>query len=119
MRLCAGQVQRYTFGGAVPRLLREGGVAALWHGNTSYMLRHVPSTTLSFTLTDALLRRLPHFDAGKDLPAAAAVNILAGGLGGAAALALVYPLDFATIRHARGAVPWRSAGGRRGGWRPV
>ncbi|EFJ52023.1 ADP/ATP carrier protein, probably mitochondrial, partial [Volvox carteri f. nagariensis] len=85
---------------AVPRLVREGGVRELWRGNGAYMLRHVPSTTLSFAFKDALLRALPHYDAFEDLGKAALVNLAAGFIGGAAALFFVYPLDFATIRMA-------------------
>eukprot|EP00198_Chlamydomonas_reinhardtii_P002035 XP_001691371.1 ADP/ATP carrier protein [Chlamydomonas reinhardtii] len=54
--ITSGQVRRYTIVDSVPRLLREGGVRELWRGNGAYMLRHVPSTTLSFAFKDALLR---------------------------------------------------------------
>ncbi|GFR52791.1 hypothetical protein Agub_g15410, partial [Astrephomene gubernaculifera] len=96
----SGQVKRYTVVDAVPRLLREGGLRELWRGNAAYMLRHVPSTTLSFAFKDAALRLLPHFATQQQLAAATAVNLAAGFLGGAAALLVVYPLDFATIRMA-------------------
>ncbi|KAG2490693.1 hypothetical protein HYH03_010854 [Edaphochlamys debaryana] len=104
-----GQVPRYTVLGAAPRLLREGGLRELWRGNAAYMARHIPSTTLSFAFKDALLRAvLPpvHLKHGagptgvEGLGAAAATNMAAGFVGGAAALFLVYPLDFATIRMA-------------------
>lgn len=95
----SGAFRRYTVMDALPRLVHEGGVQNLWRGCPAYMLRHVPSTTLSFAFKDALLRRLPHYEAhGEHLPRAAAVHLLAGFLGGAAALFLVYPMDFATIR---------------------
>ncbi|GLC33503.1 hypothetical protein PLESTB_000082100 [Pleodorina starrii] len=96
----SGQVRPYRVLSAVPRLVQEGGVRDLWRGNAAYMLRHVPSTTLSFAFKDALLRALPHYDASADLGKAALVNMAAGFLGGAAALFFVYPLDFATIRMA-------------------
>ncbi|KXZ54560.1 hypothetical protein GPECTOR_4g625 [Gonium pectorale] len=101
----SGQVARYSVLGAVPRLLREGGPPELWRGAAAYMARHVPSTTLSFAFKDAALRLLPapHPDPHTpgELAAAAAVHLTAGFLGGAAALFLVYPLDFATIRTQR------------------
>lgn len=62
------------------------------------MLRHVPSTTLSFAFKDAILRALPKYSTYDDLGKAALVNLMAGFVGGASALFLVYPLDFATIR---------------------
>ena len=176
-------MRRYTIVDSVPRLLREGGVRELWRGNGAYMLRHVPSTTLSFAFKDALLRHvLPHIDLAPPPPpppqpsppdaavagggrgasgaaagpgpgsiagapgwsrvdrerleaervardregmkrfaAATAVNLAAGFLGGAAALLLVYPLDFATIRWGGGGKgPGERGRGKRGeagGWR--
>ncbi|GIL52841.1 hypothetical protein Vafri_8605 [Volvox africanus] len=94
------QVRRYRVMTAVPRLIREGGARELWRGNGAYMLRHVPSTTLSFAFKDAVLRALPHYGGYEDLGRAALVNLAAGFIGGTAALFLVYPLDFATIRMA-------------------
>ncbi|GLI59946.1 hypothetical protein VaNZ11_001998 [Volvox africanus] len=98
--ITSGQVRRYRVMTAVPRLAREGGVRELWRGNGAYMLRHVPSTTLSFAFKDAVLRTLPHYGGYEDLGRAALVNLAAGFIGGTAALFLVYPLDFATIRMA-------------------
>ncbi|PNH05639.1 ADP,ATP carrier protein, partial [Tetrabaena socialis] len=96
----SGVVRRYTVLDALPRLLKDGGLRELWRGNAAYMLRHVPSTTLSFAFKDAVLRVAPRYDSPEQLPLAAAVNMGAGFVGGAAALLLVYPLDFATIRMA-------------------
>ncbi|KAG1661177.1 hypothetical protein FOA52_002629 [Chlamydomonas sp. UWO 241] len=81
---------------------REIGLAGLWRGNLPYMLRHVPSTSLSFSLKDALLATLPHPGGTHEQEPAAhlARNMAAGGLAGAAALAVVYPLDFTSIRMA-------------------
>jgi solute carrier family 25 (adenine nucleotide translocator) protein 4/5/6/31 len=101
MRRRNAQVKRYRVLSAVPRLVREGGVRDLWRGSGPYMLRHVPSTTLSFAFKDALLRALPRYGTAEDLGKATLVNLAAGFLGGAAALFLVYPLDFATIRWAK------------------
>ena len=79
------------------------------------MMRHVPSTTLSFAFKDAMLRHLPHYGAAEDLGKAALVNLAAGFVGGAAALLLVYPVDFATIRWGRlGLRVRRREGERRG-----
>jgi solute carrier family 25 (adenine nucleotide translocator) protein 4/5/6/31 len=52
--ILSGRVPRYSFTKAFARLLREQGPAGLWRGNTPYLLRHVPSIALSFTIKDAL-----------------------------------------------------------------
>lgn len=44
----AGKVPRYSFVHSFGRLAREQGVLALWRGNTPYLLRHVPSISMSF-----------------------------------------------------------------------
>jgi hypothetical protein len=47
-------VARYSFTQAFRRLLHEQGLVGLWRGNVPYLLRHVPSIALSFTIKDAL-----------------------------------------------------------------
>ena len=54
----SGRVPRYSFVAAFARLLREQGPSGLWRGNTPYLLRHVPSIALSFTLKDGLREAL-------------------------------------------------------------
>mmetsp|Transcript_28375 Transcript_28375/g.62380 ORF Transcript_28375/g.62380 Transcript_28375/m.62380 type:complete len:401 (+) Transcript_28375:162-1364(+) len=95
-----GKVSRYTFWNSFPRLAREQGLLSLWRGNMPYMLRHVPSTTLSFTLNAAFQHQLPEFNPRESPAAHLAMNLLAGGMAGAISLAIVYPLDFATIKMA-------------------
>lgn len=46
--LCAGKVPRYSFVHSFGRLVREQGLLGLWRGNTPYLLRHVPSISMSF-----------------------------------------------------------------------
>lgn len=46
--LAAGKVPRYSFVHSFGRLAREQGLLALWRGNTPYLLRHVPSISMSF-----------------------------------------------------------------------
>ena len=111
----SGRVARYGFAHAFGRLVREQGLPGLWRGNTPYLLRHVPSVALSLSLKDALRGALLPLvpaggggggeggsaggapGAGSPLPLLAA-NALAGGLGGALALAAVYPFEWATVR---------------------
>jgi hypothetical protein len=44
----AGKVPRYSFVHSFGRLAQEQGVLGLWRGNTPYLLRHVPSISMSF-----------------------------------------------------------------------
>jgi hypothetical protein len=46
--LSAGKVPRYSFVHSFGRLAREQGVLGLWRGNTPYLMRHVPSISMSF-----------------------------------------------------------------------
>lgn len=43
--VASGAVPRYTFRNAWGRLVKEGGLAALWHGNLPYTFRHVPPSS--------------------------------------------------------------------------
>lgn len=51
----AGKVPRYSFVHSFGRLAREQGLLALWRGNTPYLLRHVPSISMSFAFKVGLL----------------------------------------------------------------
>jgi hypothetical protein len=44
----AGKVPRYSFVHSFGRLAKEQGLLGLWRGNTPYLLRHVPSISMSF-----------------------------------------------------------------------
>lgn len=44
----SGKVPRYSFVHSFGRLAKEQGLLALWRGNTPYLLRHVPSISMSF-----------------------------------------------------------------------
>ncbi|KAF8071291.1 ADP,ATP carrier protein [Scenedesmus sp. PABB004] len=97
-RIISGKVPRYSFVHSFGRLAREQGVLGLWRGNTPYLLRHVPSISMSFAFKDAFREALPRVDAAARPAAALAVNAAAGAAAGALSLALVYPFEFATVR---------------------
>lgn len=66
----------------------------------------MPSTTLSFALKDTFLQHVfPQFDPTEEPTQYMATRIAAGGIAGVLALALVYPMDFATIRMAANVGP--------------
>ncbi|GBF99816.1 hypothetical protein Rsub_12569 [Raphidocelis subcapitata] len=100
-RIVSGSIARYSFVASFARLLREQGPSGLWRGNTPYLLRHVPSIALSFTLKDGLREALlPLVGESGTGWRVLAVNALSGGLAGVVSLALVYPFEFATVRMA-------------------
>ncbi len=53
--------------------------------------RHVPSTTLSFAIKDAIGRAMPAYDPATQQREYALSRIAAGGAAGVIALAIVYP----------------------------
>lgn len=71
---------------------------SLWRGNTPYVLRHIPSITLSFAFKDLLISALPRYHPHQEFAKFMATNILAGGISGFAVLGIVYPFDYANIR---------------------
>ncbi|KAF6261356.1 mitochondrial carrier domain-containing protein [Scenedesmus sp. NREL 46B-D3] len=97
-RILSGKVPRYSFVHSFGRLAREQGVLGLWRGNTPYLLRHVPSISMSFAFKDAFREALPCYDASSSPFSALAANAAAGAAAGALSLAVVYPFEFATIR---------------------
>lgn len=97
-RILSGKVPRYSFVHSFGRLAREQGLLALWRGNTPYLLRHVPSISMSFAFKDAFKQWLPRPDAAVRPWGALASNAAAGAAAGALSLAIVYPFEFATVR---------------------
>ncbi|KAJ9511333.1 hypothetical protein QJQ45_029745 [Haematococcus lacustris] len=94
----SGRLPKFRFTTSFARITREQGVSSLWRGCLPYMLRHVPSTTLSFAFKDGVQRALPDLDPRTQRAAFVASRLLSGGLAGVAALAVVYPLEYTTIR---------------------
>ena len=80
------------------RVASEQGVASLWRGNFTNVLRYFPTQALNF----AFKERYKKFFKPKDKDASFfrkfAGNLLAGGCAGATSLSVVYPLDFARTR---------------------
>ena len=81
-----GHRPRYAFVTSFGRLIKEQGVLSLWHGNSAWLLRRLPSTTLSFTLNDVLRERVvPHYDHTTQPVRHLAANLSAGFMAGASA----------------------------------
>jgi len=98
-RIKSGEVPRYTgIGNCFSRIMSEQGVAAFWRGNTVNIIRYFPTQAFNLAFKDTIKSTFPRFDKNKETAKFAAVQILSGGLAGAAALTIVYPLDYARTR---------------------
>jgi len=76
---------------------KQGGILSFWRGNTPNVLRQAGTAGLNFALMeqyqDIARKTLRHYHP-------AAVSFLSGGLAGATATTLLYPLDFIRTRMA-------------------
>lgn len=82
----------------IVRVVREQGVLSFWRGNLSNVVRYVPSTAFAFATKDWFKRTFCFSDPGKEPYKFYIGNIVSGGVGGAAASILTYPLDFTRTR---------------------
>jgi len=80
------------------RVVAEEGVAALWKGNFTNVLRYFPTQALNFAFKD-YFKKLFGKDKKKDGYFKWFIgNLAAGGAAGSASLSFVYPLDYARTR---------------------
>ena len=77
-------------------IYREGGAFAFWRGNGANVLKVVPETAVKFAAFDAL-KQLVAVDPGN---ATTSERFVAGGIAGAAAQAVIYPLEIVKTRMA-------------------
>ena len=66
-----------------------------WAGNGVNCLRYFPTQACNFAFKDPIKSLLPKADKRTEFGKFFAINMLSGGLAGAASLLFVYPLDFA------------------------
>lgn len=99
-KVLSNEIPRYNFLNTFQRLTKEQGILSLWRGNTPYLLRHIPGTSLGFAFKDKLHRLLPAYDPQHNFWQFAAANILSGSIAGGCALAFVYPMELVTVRMA-------------------
>ena len=95
----SGEVPRYTgIGNCFSRIMSEQGVAAFWRGNTVNIIRYFPTQAFNLAFKDTIKASFPRFNKNTETAKFAAVQVASGGLAGAAALTIVYPLDYARTR---------------------
>jgi solute carrier family 25 (adenine nucleotide translocator) protein 4/5/6/31 len=98
--LASGKLkQRYTgIANCFTRVVSEEGVAALWKGNFTNVLRYFPTQALNFMFKDEVKKHLS-FDKKKyGYPMYFLGNIASGGVAGTLSLLFVYSLDYARTR---------------------
>jgi len=80
------------------RIPKEQGFLSFWRGNSASVLRCFPYQALNFSVKDKLRERF-HKSIDMELLSHRMIsNLLAGGLAGAFALSVIYPLDYARTR---------------------
>jgi len=95
----SGKVERYTgIGNCFTRIYAEQGVGAFWRGNTVNIIRYFPTQAFNLAFKDSIKRSFPKYNNKTDFWKFFAVQLASGGAAGAAALSIVYPLDYARTR---------------------
>lgn len=82
------------------RTVKEEGVLSLWRGNWPNIVRYFPLQALNFSIKGFLNRKFNKFDSKTNPYKFTMMNILSGGVAGATAQFIVFPLDFARTRMA-------------------
>jgi solute carrier family 25 (adenine nucleotide translocator) protein 4/5/6/31 len=99
-------MSRYTgIMDCLARIMEEQGVAAFWNGIIGKLLRHYPTTAFHLAFKDRFKSLFPKYDPKTQFYLWFAANMAEGTLSGAAALALVYPLEFVHTRLACDVAP--------------
>jgi len=98
-RVISGEMKRYTgVGDCFRRVYAEQGLVSFWNGNFANVLRYAPQQGSALAFNDMLKGTFPKVDPKKNLAMSLFNNLMSGGLAGAAAMILAYPLDFARTR---------------------
>ena len=77
------------------RIWEREGWWGFYRGNLANVLRYFPTQAFNFALKNKVKGLFPKYSPKKNPWKAFAVNVVSGGLTGAASLSLVYPLDTA------------------------
>eukprot|EP00958_Prasinococcus_capsulatus_P029074 scaffold7253_cov385-Prasinococcus_capsulatus_cf.AAC.8 len=98
-RIMSGEIPRYTgIINCFTRVAAEQGVGSFWRGNMANVVRYFPTQAFNFAFKDTFKAMFPKYDQKTQFWSFFAANMASGGLAGAAALLIVYPLDFARTR---------------------
>merc|ERR1712156_1363243 len=95
----AGEVKPYSgIMDCFKRVSSEQGVKAFWRGNLVNCMRYAPQQGSALAFNDFFKSIFPKADKDKQFMKYMFNNLMAGGLGGATAMVICYPLDFARTR---------------------
>ncbi|CAM9387033.1 unnamed protein product, partial [Heterosigma akashiwo] len=97
--MISAQVLPYTSAmDCAKRIATEQSLVSFWRGNAANVMRYFPTQAFNFMFLDYIKGLFPLFDPKMEFKKFMAVNVASGSLAGAAALCIVYPLDFARTR---------------------
>jgi len=98
-KVISGEVKPYSgIGDCFKRVYAEQGAAAFWRGNLVNCLRYAPQQGSALAFNDFFKSVFPKKDKDTEFLAFMFNNLMAGGLGGATAMIVCYPMDFARTR---------------------
>jgi len=98
-KVISGEIKPYSgIGDCFKRVGAEQGVKAFWRGNLVNCLRYAPQQGSALAFNDFFKTQFPKKDKDTEFLGYMFNNLMAGGLGGATAMVVCYPLDFARTR---------------------
>jgi len=98
-KIMSGEVPRYTgIGNCFSRIYAEQGLRAFWRGNGVNIIRYFPTQAFNLSFKDTIKKAFPRYDKNTDFWKFFGTQLASGGLAGAGALSIVYPLDYARTR---------------------
>lgn len=98
-KVISGEVKPYTsMKDCFSRVSAEQGASAFWRGNLVNCLRYAPQQGSALAFNDFFKTLFPRKDKNKEFLMYMFNNLMAGGMGGATAMVVCYPMDFARTR---------------------
>merc|ERR1712167_524276 len=98
-KIISGEVPRYTgVADCGRRVAAEQGVKAFWRGNLVNCLRYAPQQCSALAFNDFFKNAFPKVNKNEQFMQFMTYNLLSGGMGGATAMVICYPMDFARTR---------------------
>jgi len=95
----SGKVKPYSsIGDCFRRVSAEQGMAAFWRGNLVNCLRYAPQQGSALAFNDFFKNMFPKVNKQEQFWTFFTYNLLSGGAGGATAMVICYPMDFARTR---------------------
>lgn len=98
-KVISGEVKPYaSIGDCFRRVSSEQGFASFWRGNLVNCLRYAPQQGSALAFNDFFKSMFPRKDKDKEFMMYLFNNLMSGGMGGAAAMVVCYPMDYARTR---------------------